>query len=41
MIYMADPNGHGYITFAAFESMVTDFKHHQEQEVSNPMGTSS
>jgi hypothetical protein len=38
MIYEADPNGHGYISYEAFEKIVMAFKEYKEENVSNPIG---
>ncbi len=38
MIYEADPNGHGYISYEAFEKIVTNYKQFKEENVSSPIG---
>ena len=38
MIYEADPHGHGYISFEAFEKIVIDYKQLKEENVSSPIG---
>lgn len=38
MIYEADPNGHGYISFEAFEKMVVSYKQLKEDNISSPIG---
>lgn len=38
MIYEADPHGHGYISFEAFEKIVVDYKQLKEENVSSPIG---
>jgi hypothetical protein len=39
MIYEADPNGHGYISFEAFEKIVVNYKQLKEDNISSPIGT--
>lgn len=38
MIYEADPNGHGYISYEAFEKIVTNYKQLKEDNISSPIG---
>lgn len=38
MIYEADPNGHGYISYDAFEKIVTNYKQLKEDNISSPIG---
>lgn len=38
MIYEADPNGHGYISYEAFEKIVTNYKQLKEDSISSPIG---
>lgn len=38
MIYEADPNGHGYISYEAFEKIVANYKQFKEENVSSPIG---
>jgi hypothetical protein len=39
MIYEADPNGHGYISFEAFEKIIATLKEYKEENVSSPICT--
>lgn len=41
MIYEADPNGHGFISFQAFEKIVVSYKQLKEDNISSPIGTNS
>lgn len=41
MIYEADPNGHGFISFEAFEKIVVSYKQLKEDNISSPIGMNS
>jgi hypothetical protein len=41
MIYDADPNGHGFISYEAFEKIVTNYKQSKEDNISTPIGKPS
>lgn len=38
MICEADPNGHGYISYSAFENIIATFKQYKEERVVTPIG---
>ena len=39
MICEADPNGHGYISYTAFENIISSFKEYKEETVISPIDT--